>query len=97
MVYVLFFIFRSFALLGVFALQVYGHTLCNPPVVLEGQKYNEKADVYSFGVVLFELITRKDPFEGVQSLQIPFQVCQGKRPSGYEGVSPPEWVSLSSF
>ncbi|VDM45989.1 unnamed protein product [Toxocara canis] len=35
------------------------------PEVFSGSKYNEKCDVYSFGIILWEMITRRKPFEDV--------------------------------
>jgi serine/threonine protein kinase len=40
------------------------------PEVLRSEQHNEKADVYSFGVIMWEMITRKIPFEGMTSMQI---------------------------
>jgi len=50
------------------------------PEVLRGDKYELSADVYSYGVCLWELTTRKTPFEGVVSTKVLMSVCQGMRP-----------------
>lgn len=34
--------------------------------MFSGSKYNEKCDVYSFGIMLWEMITRRKPFEDVE-------------------------------
>ena len=36
------------------------------PEVIGGHIYTEKADVYSYGVNLWELLTRKIPYDGMQ-------------------------------
>eukprot|EP00590_Aulacoseira_subarctica_P010550 CAMPEP_0172437842 /NCGR_PEP_ID=MMETSP1064-20121228/72475_1 /TAXON_ID=202472 /ORGANISM="Aulacoseira subarctica , Strain CCAP 1002/5" /LENGTH=635 /DNA_ID=CAMNT_0013186349 /DNA_START=234 /DNA_END=2138 /DNA_ORIENTATION=- len=35
------------------------------PEVSDNRPYNHKADVYSFGIILWELVTRKKPYEGM--------------------------------
>ncbi|CAE7651310.1 STY46 [Symbiodinium sp. KB8] len=52
------------------------------PEVLSGQGYDEKVDVYSYGICLFELITRRIPYEGsgLEPVSIAVAVSRGKRP-----------------
>ncbi|KAL4309240.1 hypothetical protein GQ457_01G030020 [Hibiscus cannabinus] len=40
------------------------------PEVLRNEPSNEKSDVYSFGVVLWELVTGKIPWDGLNSVQV---------------------------
>lgn len=40
------------------------------PEVIAGHVYTEKADVFSFGVILWEMFTRKVPYEGMQPMQV---------------------------
>jgi len=42
------------------------------PEVMAAEIFNEKADVYSFGIVLWEILTRREPFEGVFPLNLVF-------------------------
>jgi Protein tyrosine and serine/threonine kinase/SH2 domain len=39
------------------------------PEVLAGEAFNEKADVYSFGIVLWEILTRREPFQEFESIE----------------------------
>ena len=34
------------------------------PEVFEGNTYSEKCDVFSWGIILWEMLTRRLPFEG---------------------------------
>ena len=49
------------------------------PEVLNNEKYTFAADVYSFGIVLWELVTRKIPWNGVPTFNIPVMVVKGKK------------------
>ena len=40
------------------------------PEVIEGRSYTEKADVFSYGIILWELLTRRIPYDGMQPMQV---------------------------
>uniref|UniRef100_H3CJ52 Mitogen-activated protein kinase kinase kinase 7 n=1 Tax=Tetraodon nigroviridis TaxID=99883 RepID=H3CJ52_TETNG len=51
------------------------------PEVFEGSNYSEKCDVFSWGIILWEVITRKKPFEiGGPAFRIMWAVHNGTRP-----------------
>ncbi|XP_065649150.1 mitogen-activated protein kinase kinase kinase 7 isoform X3 [Hydra vulgaris] len=57
------------------------------PEVFRGKKYAEKCDVYSFGIILWQMLTRKKPFDGYgNSFQIMWKVSEGKRPFPINGI-----------
>lgn len=50
--------------------------------VIGNQNYSESADVYSFGMCLWELVTRRPPFEGMAPMQVLVAVFSlGQRPA----------------
>eukprot|EP01087_Luapelamoeba_hula_P022681 TRINITY_DN8193_c0_g1_i2.p1 TRINITY_DN8193_c0_g1~~TRINITY_DN8193_c0_g1_i2.p1 ORF type:complete len:180 (-),score=31.16 TRINITY_DN8193_c0_g1_i2:61-600(-) len=50
------------------------------PEVITGQKYTEKADVYSFGIILWEILTRQQPYKGMNYMNVSLEVVRGTRP-----------------
>jgi len=50
------------------------------PEMLRGDRYSKKVDCYSLGVCIWELVTRRIPYEGVQSVRIITSVINGMRP-----------------
>eukprot|EP00927_Polykrikos_kofoidii_P018830 TRINITY_DN18775_c0_g1_i1.p1 TRINITY_DN18775_c0_g1~~TRINITY_DN18775_c0_g1_i1.p1 ORF type:complete len:829 (+),score=130.79 TRINITY_DN18775_c0_g1_i1:360-2489(+) len=52
------------------------------PEVLDGHSYDEKVDVYSYGICLFELISRRIPYDssGLEPVSIAVAVSKGRRP-----------------
>ena len=52
------------------------------PEVFEGSNYSEKCDVFSWGIILWEVITRRKPFEeiGGPAFRIMWAVHNGTRP-----------------
>eukprot|EP00937_MAST-01D_sp_MAST-1D-sp2_P003750 g3750.t1 len=55
----------------------------------ESPPYNEACDVYSFAMVMFELMTRKQPWQELAGPQISAQVISHQRPA-LPDVVPPE-------
>jgi len=52
------------------------------PEVLDGHSYDEKVDVYSYGICLYELVTRRIPYDGLglEPVSIAVAVSRGRRP-----------------
>lgn len=48
------------------------------PEVIENKQYTLKADVYSFGIMIWEICTRKTPYENQNSQQISVNVISKK-------------------
>ena len=64
------------------------------PEVIGGHIYTEKADVYSFGVNLWELLTRKIPYDGMQPMQVGFVRRRVNYDGGcHDGPHPQETTS----
>ncbi|KYQ93012.1 RGS domain-containing protein [Tieghemostelium lacteum] len=49
------------------------------PEIFTSKRYTEKVDVYSFGIILWEIFTRKAPYEH-DKFNVPFLVTKGERP-----------------
>jgi serine/threonine protein kinase len=59
-----------------------GSTYWMSPEVYNSKKYSYPADIFSFGIVLWELITRKSPFEGETSFSsVTKKIANGLTPS----------------
>lgn len=50
-----------------------------PEVVNEASEYTEKSDVYSFGIVLWELVSHRAPYDGLDSLTVLRYIDQVRR------------------
>lgn len=50
------------------------------PEVLQGSSLSVQADIYSFGIIMWEIATRRLPFEGENFTNVAFNVIGGKRP-----------------
>jgi serine/threonine protein kinase len=51
------------------------------PEVIRGRRYDEKADVYSFGIVMWQVVTRRRPYDGRNFMGVLTDVLAGVRPS----------------
>ncbi|XP_035687152.1 mitogen-activated protein kinase kinase kinase 7-like isoform X2 [Branchiostoma floridae] len=61
------------------------------PEVFEGSLYSEKCDVFSWGIILWEVITRRKPFDevGGPAFRIMWAVHNGTRPPLVKGLPKP--------
>ncbi|XP_013180092.1 PREDICTED: mitogen-activated protein kinase kinase kinase 7-like [Papilio xuthus] len=60
------------------------------PEVFEGSSYTEKCDVFSWGIILWEVLSRRKPFEeGGSAFRIMWAVHTGQRPNLIEGCPEP--------
>lgn len=50
------------------------------PELMTGGKHDKSVDVYTFGMILYELGTKRKPFEGLNVMQIAGMVLAGERP-----------------
>jgi serine/threonine protein kinase len=54
--------------------------------------YSEKSDVYSFGVIMWEISTRKDPFEDMRKNEIIEKILGGYTLPDPKEPMPPSWL-----
>ncbi|KAI6232983.1 Mitogen-activated protein kinase kinase kinase [Aphelenchoides fujianensis] len=60
------------------------------PEVFRGKKYDQKCDVFSIGILLWEMISRRQPFNDwdTNAYSILWQVSEGKRPNLIDNCPP---------
>ena len=58
-----------------------------PEVLRDPENYTKKSDVYSYGIVLWELLTRSDPYQGMNPLYVALAVMD----DGLRPPIPPSW------
>jgi len=63
------------------------------PEALTSKEYSTKSDVWSFGVVIFEILTRKSPYEDFNLMQIATKVAMGTLSLAAELERQPDFVS----
>eukprot|EP00118_Oscarella_pearsei_P013488 m.108559 g.108559 ORF g.108559 m.108559 type:complete len:359 (+) comp37314_c0_seq3:164-1240(+) len=67
------------------------------PEQIAGDSYDETSDVYAFGVVLYEVGSRKMPYDDQPDVQSVFNAVErGKRPKLDENFSPKEFCQLAA-
>lgn len=60
------------------------------PEVFEGSQYTEKCDVYSWGIILWEVLSRRKPFqESGNAFRILWEVHKGRRPPRIQNCPKP--------
>ncbi|KAH0795886.1 TKL family protein kinase [Histomonas meleagridis] len=57
-----------------------------PEILIPGGEYDTSVDVYAYGIILYEMCSRKFPYEGCKQVQIAAKVLQGERPEIPEGT-----------
>lgn len=56
--------------------QMVGTPTWMAPEVFMSNDYNNKVDVYSFGIILWEMLTGKTPFKGINNAQLMISICK---------------------
>ncbi|XP_065339284.1 mitogen-activated protein kinase kinase kinase 7-like isoform X2 [Cloeon dipterum] len=68
------------------------------PEVFEGSSYTEKCDVFSWGIILWEVLTRRRPFDNIKgaTVAILWAVHTGQRPPLIANCPPPLEALMTS-
>ncbi|XP_060651639.1 putative mitogen-activated protein kinase kinase kinase 7-like [Drosophila nasuta] len=61
--------------------QMVGNLIYLAPEFMRGMQYTKKCDIYSFGIILWEVMSRKKPFNDKESLSLLFRIIKGLRPN----------------
>ena len=64
------------------------------PEILRGEEYTLSADVHSYGVIMWEMVTRSEPFKGVNAYAIAHQVGNDGRRLEIPSECPQFWRQL---
>jgi mitogen-activated protein kinase kinase kinase 7 len=58
------------------------------PEVFEGNTYTEKCDIFSWGIILWEVLTRRLPFDEIRGndLRVLWAIHSGKRPPPIQDI-----------
>lgn len=84
---------RSIELGPPFSLFLRGYTTLSWPVV-QSKPYTEMADVYSFAMIMWEILTRRIPFKGMNVIQIGLAVREQKLRPNIPSSCPPAHARL---
>ena len=60
-----------------------------PEILVPGGEYDTSVDVYAYGIILYELATKKFPYDGYKKIQIAAKVIDGERPKLPDDVPRP--------
>ncbi|XP_062133149.1 dual specificity protein kinase pyk3-like isoform X5 [Drosophila sulfurigaster albostrigata] len=58
-----------------------GNFIYMAPEIMGGMQYTKKCDIYRFGIMLWEVMSRKKPFNDKESLPLLFGIIKGLRPN----------------
>lgn len=72
--------------------QMKGTPLYMAPEILAGDPYSKEADVYAFSIIVYEIVTGKTPFKGLNFPQLVMKVTEGERPELTDDV--PEYYKI---